>query len=179
MAQLVPRTPKQRHSLGQAHGAVAGGQLRKVRKAAAALGLQAPVVDVLPAADGARPGVAHKREHCGGAGRRGRVRTPEDGQQKMSHRNGTESGLKGVGGRTTACSANGMLICLSVPTCVLGECAPDLFWVPHVLQADLLVNALFVTSWRVNPARGSSRQGTALVTSQEQLRRPAEAGLHP
>lgn len=100
MAQLVPRTPKNRHSLGQTHSAVAGGKLRKVRKAAAALGLQSPVVDVLPAADGARPGVAHKREHCGGAGRRGWVGAQEDGP-----RNGARSGLKGVG--TGTCSAKG------------------------------------------------------------------------
>ena len=45
------------------------------------------------------------------------------------------------------------------------------------MQADLLVNALFVARGRVDPARGSSRQGTA--RQQEQLRGPAEAGLRP
>lgn len=51
-------------SLGQALGAVRAGHLCKLVEGVLAVAAQAILVDVLPAADGARPGVAHKGKDC-------------------------------------------------------------------------------------------------------------------
>ena len=65
-------SPSLPRSLCQALGSVRGGQLRKLCKALLAGQVEAILVDVVPAAEGASPGVAHKGEDCRGRAGRGR-----------------------------------------------------------------------------------------------------------